>query len=48
MCMGMIGGGGRMHEQEKIKRDEMVKAFGSLKNGKAAGVDGITAEMLKY
>ncbi len=46
-CMGMIGGGGRMHEQEKMKREEVVKAIVNLKNGKAAGVDGITAEMLK-
>ncbi len=47
-CMGMIGGGGRMHEQEKIKWEEAMKATGNLKNGKAAGEDGITAEMLKY
>ena len=47
-CMGVMGGGGRGHEQEQIKREEVAKAIGNLKNGKAAGVDGITAEMLKY
>ncbi len=46
--MEMIGGGGRMHEQEKIKTEEVMTATGNLKNGKAAGVDGMTAEMLKY
>ncbi len=48
MCMGMIGGGGEMHEQEKIKREEVMKTNGNLKNRMALGVDGITAEMLKY
>ncbi len=26
-CMGMIGGGGRMYEQEKIKREKVMKQF---------------------
>ncbi len=47
-CMGMIGGGGRIHEHKKIKREEVMKEIGNLENGKAAGVDGITTEMLEY
>ena len=41
MCIGMIGGGSWMHEQEEIKRDEVMKSIGNLKTGKAAVVDGI-------
>ena len=47
-CMGMKEGGGRVYEQSDIKREEIVKAIGDLKCGKAPGIDGITAEMLKY
>jgi len=47
-CMGMKEGGGRVYEQSDIKREEVVKAIGDLKCGKAPGIDGITAEMLKY
>ena len=46
-CMGMSGGGGRPAVQGHIGRREVKKAIGRLKFGKAAGVDGITAEMLK-
>ena len=46
--MGMDGGRNRVGEQEGIRREEVIKAIANLKNGKAAGVDGITAEMLKY
>ena len=46
-CMGMIGGGWRVHGQKEIKRDEMMKAIENLKNVKAAGVDGLTADKLK-
>ena len=48
ICMGITGRGGAMWDQEQISRGEVVKAINSLKMGKAAGVDGITAEMLKY
>jgi len=47
-CMGMKEGEGRVYEQSDIKREEVVKAIGDLKCGKAPGIDGITAEMLKY
>ena len=47
-CMGMVMGGGVVRSQEEIKREEVVEAIANLKNGKAAGVDGISAEMLKY
>ena len=47
-CMGISMRGGIVRSQEDIKREEVVHAIGSLKSGKAAGVDGITAEMLKY
>ena len=48
ICMGITGGGGATQDQEQISREEVEKAINSLKIGKAAGVDGITAEMLKY
>ena len=41
MCVPIIDGGRRVHEQEGIKRQEAVKVLGNLKNGKAAGLDGI-------
>ncbi len=41
MCMGMIGSGGRLHEQKKIKREEVLKAIGNLKNGKSANWMGL-------
>jgi len=47
-CMGMEKGGGRMHVQGPISRREVKRAIGRLKMGKAPGVDGITAEMLKF
>jgi len=37
-----------VYEQSDIRREEVVKAIGDLKCGKAPGIDGITAEMLKY
>ena len=40
--------GGRVYEQVNIKREEVRGAIESLKNGKAPGVDLLTAEMLKY
>ena len=45
--MGMTNGGGRLKVQGPIKRSEVRRAIGRLKVGKAAGVVGITAEMLK-
>ncbi|WP_435326057.1 hypothetical protein, partial [Klebsiella pneumoniae] len=48
ICMGIARWGGATQDQEQISREEVVKAINSLKIGKAAGVDGITAEMLKY
>lgn len=47
-CMGMERGGGRIQPQEDIKREEVENAIRRLNMGKAAGIDGITAEMLKY
>ena len=32
---------------EDITREEVVKAMDKLKNGKAAGIDDVSAEMLK-
>ncbi len=47
-CMGMIGGRERVNEQEKIRREEVMKVMGNLKNANAAGEDGIKGEMLQY
>ena len=44
----MVMEGGVVRSQEEIKREKVVEAIGSLKNGKAVGVDEISAEMLKY
>ena len=41
ICTGIIGCAGNVHEEEEIKRRHEA-------NGKAAGVDGIRTEMLKY
>ena len=46
--MGMEAGRGRVPEQRELSRGEVEKAINRLKGGKAAGIDGITAEMLKY
>ena len=48
MCMGRKRGGRKLYEPEEIKREEMMKAIAKFKNGKAAGVDGITNEILMY
>lgn len=40
--------GGRQQVQEQITREEVSKAITRLRGGKAPGVDGISAEMLKY
>ncbi len=42
--MGIEAGRG----QRKIDRLEVERAVSGLKCGKAAGMDGITAKMLKY
>ncbi|KAF1010546.1 MAG: hypothetical protein GAK29_05048 [Acinetobacter bereziniae] len=39
---------GCLKEIETITEDEVMKAIRSLRNGKAAGNDGVTGEMLKY
>ncbi len=46
--MGIEAGRGRLPIQREIGRAEVEKAIARLKSGKAAGMDGITAEMLKY
>lgn len=48
MCGSDILRGGRQHVQEQITREEVSKAITRLRGGKAPGVDGISAEMLKY
>ncbi len=42
------GGGGGVYREQSIAYEEINQAIKRLKNGKAAGIDGITAEMLKY
>ncbi len=37
-----------MCEQRVIERVEVEKAIGTMKCGKAAGIDGITPEMVKH
>ncbi len=46
--MGIEAGRGRVPMQRETDRLEIEKAIARLKCGKAAGIDGITAEMLKY
>ncbi len=46
--IGTEAGRGRLPIQKEIGRAEVEKAIARLKCGKAAGMDGITAEMLKY
>ena len=46
--MGMEAGGKRVHEQRGIERVEVEKAIAKIKCGKAAGIDGITPEMVKH
>ncbi len=46
--MGIEAGRGRVPMQREIGRLEVEGAIARLKCGKAAGMDGITAEMLKY
>ncbi len=46
--MGTVAGRGRIPMQREISRLEIQKAIARLKCGKAAGMDGITAEMMKY
>ena len=47
-CMGMERGGARLNVQGQVSRREVKRAIGRLKMGKAPGVDGITAEMLRF
>ncbi len=44
----VTSGRGQVPIQREIGRAEVGKAIARLKCGKAAGMDGITAEMLKY
>ncbi len=41
------GGGGGVYREESITYKEVNQAIKRLKNGKAAGIDGFTAEILK-
>ncbi len=45
---GIEAGRGRLPIQREIGRAEIEKVIAKLKCAKAAGMDGITAEMLKY
>ena len=47
-CWGMEKGSGRIQMQEGISKEVVKIAISRLKLGKAAGIDGIKAEMLKY
>ncbi len=47
-CMGVEAGRGRVPIQREIGRVEVEKPVARLKWGKAAGMVGITLEMLKY
>ncbi len=44
----MKEGGGGVHKERDIKTEEVVKAIGNLKSGKAPSIDEITSELLKY
>ncbi len=46
--MGTVAGRGRVPMQREISRLEIQKAVARLRCGKAAGMDGITVEMMKY
>ncbi len=46
--MGIEAGRSRVPMQRKIDRLEVERAIARLKCGNVAGMDGITAEMLKY
>ncbi len=46
--MGTEAGRGRVPILRKIRRSEVEKPIARLKLGKATGMDGITAEMLKH
>ncbi len=46
--MGVEAGRGLVPMQRKTDRLEVEKAIARLKCGKVTGMDGITAEMLKY
>ncbi|MCP5003018.1 MAG: hypothetical protein GY941_03575 [Planctomycetes bacterium] len=47
-CWGMGAGRGPWEVQGEIRKDEVKGAIERLKVGKAPGIDGMTAEMLKY
>lgn len=46
--IGIEAGGKRVGMQEGINRKEVEKVMARLKSGKAAGIDGVIAEMLKF
>ncbi len=46
--MSMEAGGKGVCEQRVIERVDMEKAIAKIKCGKAAGIDGITPEMVKH
>ena len=45
--MALIGFGGNYFRGERIRKAEVEVRVGKLKNGKAAGKDEITREMIK-
>ncbi len=46
--MVMEAGGKRVGEHRETERVEVEKAIGEIKCGKAAGIEGITPEMVKH
>ncbi len=46
-AVALNGGGAGVYRDQRITFEEVNQAIKRLENGMAAGIDGITAEMLK-